>query len=129
MRAARDAVGRAGTRTHIDAYARIALAPWFVLGGVVPLALPALAAERLSASRACAARSLIVLACAALAGCGGGGSSNSSGPPDALLHPAKLKAKAPQLFTVDVQDDEGRRSWSTFTARGRRTAPTASTTS
>jgi hypothetical protein len=36
-RAARAAVGYAGTRTHIDAYARIALAPWFVLGGVVPL--------------------------------------------------------------------------------------------
>jgi hypothetical protein len=36
-RAARDAVGRAGTRTRIDAYARIALAPWFVLGSVVPL--------------------------------------------------------------------------------------------
>ena len=36
-RAARNAVGRAGTRTHIDAYARIALAPWFVLGGVLPL--------------------------------------------------------------------------------------------
>lgn len=36
-RAARDAVGRAGTRTRIDSYARIALAPWFVLGGVVPL--------------------------------------------------------------------------------------------
>jgi hypothetical protein len=36
-RAARDAVGRAATRTHIDAYARVALAPWFVLGGVVPL--------------------------------------------------------------------------------------------
>ena len=35
--AARDAVGRAGTQTHIDAYARIALAPWFILGGVVPL--------------------------------------------------------------------------------------------
>jgi hypothetical protein len=35
--AARDAVGRAGTRTHIDAYARVALAPWFVLGGVLPL--------------------------------------------------------------------------------------------
>jgi hypothetical protein len=37
VHAARDAVGRAGTRTHIDAYARVALAPWFVLGGVVPL--------------------------------------------------------------------------------------------
>jgi hypothetical protein len=36
-RAARNAVGRAGTRTHIDAYARIALAPWFVLGGILPL--------------------------------------------------------------------------------------------
>jgi von Willebrand factor type A domain len=36
--AARDAVGHAGTRTHVDAYARIALAPWFVLGGIAPLA-------------------------------------------------------------------------------------------
>jgi von Willebrand factor type A domain len=36
-RAARDAVGRAGTRTRIDAYARVALAPWFILGGVLPL--------------------------------------------------------------------------------------------
>jgi hypothetical protein len=36
-RAARDAVGRANTRTHVDAYARIALAPWFVLAGVLPL--------------------------------------------------------------------------------------------
>ena len=37
VQAARNAVGRAGTRTHIDAYARVALAPWFVLGGVIPL--------------------------------------------------------------------------------------------
>ena len=37
VRAARNAVGRAGTRTHVDAYARIALAPWFVLGGILPL--------------------------------------------------------------------------------------------
>jgi hypothetical protein len=37
-RAARDAVGYGGTRTHIDAYARVALAPWFVLAGAVPLA-------------------------------------------------------------------------------------------
>jgi hypothetical protein len=37
VQAARDVVGRAGTRTHIDAYARVALAPWFVLAGVVPL--------------------------------------------------------------------------------------------
>jgi len=36
-RAARDAVGRAGTRTHVDAYARVPLAPWFVLAGVLPL--------------------------------------------------------------------------------------------
>ncbi len=35
---ARDAVGYAGTRTRIDAYARVALAPWFVLAGAVPLA-------------------------------------------------------------------------------------------
>jgi len=37
-RAARNAVGYAGTRTRIDAYARVALAPWFVLAGAVPLA-------------------------------------------------------------------------------------------
>jgi hypothetical protein len=37
-RAARDAVGHAGTRTRIDSYARIALAPWFVLAGALPLA-------------------------------------------------------------------------------------------
>jgi len=36
-RAARDAVGYGGTVTHVDAYARVALAPWFVLGGVFPL--------------------------------------------------------------------------------------------
>jgi von Willebrand factor type A domain len=35
--AARDAVGHATAHTHVDAYARIALAPWFVLGGVFPL--------------------------------------------------------------------------------------------
>jgi hypothetical protein len=35
--AAREAVGYAGTRTHVNAYARVALAPWFVLGGVLPL--------------------------------------------------------------------------------------------
>jgi hypothetical protein len=37
VRAARDGVGHAGTRTHVDAYARIALAPWFILAGIVPL--------------------------------------------------------------------------------------------
>jgi hypothetical protein len=37
-RAARDAVGYGGTQTRVDAYARVALAPWFVLGGVLPLA-------------------------------------------------------------------------------------------
>jgi len=36
-RAARDAVGHAGTKTHIDAYARVPLAPWFILAGIVPL--------------------------------------------------------------------------------------------
>ena len=36
-RASRDAVGYGGTVTHVDAYARDALAPWFVLGGVLPL--------------------------------------------------------------------------------------------
>jgi von Willebrand factor type A domain len=36
--ASRDAVGYAGTRTRVDAYARVALAPWFVLAGMVPLA-------------------------------------------------------------------------------------------
>jgi hypothetical protein len=35
---AREAVGYAGTRTHIHAYARVALAPWFMLAGAVPLA-------------------------------------------------------------------------------------------
>jgi hypothetical protein len=35
--AARDAVGYAGTRERIDSYARIALAPWIVLAGIVPL--------------------------------------------------------------------------------------------
>ena len=37
-RVARDAVGFGGTRAHIAAYARVALAPWFVLAGIVPLA-------------------------------------------------------------------------------------------
>jgi hypothetical protein len=37
-RAARGAVGFAGTHERVDAYARIALAPWIVLAGVVPLA-------------------------------------------------------------------------------------------
>jgi peptidyl-prolyl cis-trans isomerase A (cyclophilin A) len=50
---------------------------------------------------------LIALACAALAGCGGGGKSASSGPPDALLHPAKLTAKAPQLFTATFKTTKG----------------------
>jgi hypothetical protein len=37
-KAARAAVGYGGTRTHVSAYARVALAPWFVLAGVLPLA-------------------------------------------------------------------------------------------
>ena len=43
----------------------------------------------------------------ALAGCGGGGHSASSGPPDVLLHPAKLTAKAPQLFTATFKTTKG----------------------
>jgi hypothetical protein len=37
VHAARNAVGRAGTQAHVGAYARVALAPWFVLGGIAPL--------------------------------------------------------------------------------------------
>lgn len=37
VRASRYAVGRAGTEARVDAYARVALAPWFVLGGIAPL--------------------------------------------------------------------------------------------
>ena len=37
VRASRNAVGRAGTQAHLNAYARVALAPWFVLGGIAPL--------------------------------------------------------------------------------------------
>jgi VWA domain-containing protein len=36
--AARAAVAFAGTRTHVSAYARVALAPWFVIAGAFPLA-------------------------------------------------------------------------------------------
>jgi hypothetical protein len=35
--AIRTEAGKAAARTTVDAYARIALAPWFVLGGIVPL--------------------------------------------------------------------------------------------
>ena len=34
---ARNAVGFASSRTRVDAYARVALAPWVLLGGVAPL--------------------------------------------------------------------------------------------
>jgi hypothetical protein len=37
-RAAREAVGRAQTHTVVSAYARVPLAPWFVLAAIVPLA-------------------------------------------------------------------------------------------
>ena len=37
-KAVRDAVGYGQTQTHIDAYARVPLAPWFVLAGIIPLA-------------------------------------------------------------------------------------------
>ncbi len=35
--ATRNAVGYASTRKRVSAYARVALAPWFVLGGILPL--------------------------------------------------------------------------------------------
>lgn len=35
--ATRDAVGFASTRRRVNSYARVALAPWFVLGGILPL--------------------------------------------------------------------------------------------
>ena len=40
-------------------------------------------------------------------GCGGGGGGSSSGPPAELLHPAKLKAKSPQLFDVTFKTTKG----------------------
>jgi peptidyl-prolyl cis-trans isomerase A (cyclophilin A) len=55
---------------------------------------------------------------AVAAGCGG---SSSSGPPSALLHPSKLTAKAPQLYTVKFVTTKG-----TFTVGVHRTwAPNA----
>jgi len=47
---------------------------------------------------------LALVALAAVAGCGGGG---KSGPPDVLLHPEKLKAKAPQLYDVRFETTQG----------------------
>src|SRR5437867_11085086 len=47
---------------------------------------------------------LALVALAAVAGCGGGG---KSGPPDVLLHPEKLKAKAPQLYDVRFETTKG----------------------
>jgi peptidyl-prolyl cis-trans isomerase A (cyclophilin A) len=56
----------------------------------------------------------------AATGCGGG-SGSSSGPPEALLHPAKLKKQAPQLYTVKFVTTKG-----TFTIGVHRTwAPNA----
>jgi cyclophilin family peptidyl-prolyl cis-trans isomerase len=66
---------------------------------------------------------LILLACAALAGCGGSGGKSTSGPPDALLHPAKLNVKSPQLFTVTVETTKGElvidvhRTWAPLAAQ------------
>jgi len=66
---------------------------------------------------------LIVLTCAVLAGCGGGGSSSASGAPDALLRPATLKAKPPQLFTVVFKTTKGQfvvdvhRTWAPLAAQ------------
>jgi peptidyl-prolyl cis-trans isomerase A (cyclophilin A) len=63
---------------------------------------------------------LVLGSCALLAaGCGGGGST--SGPPSALLDPAKLTAKSPQLYTVTFKTTRG-----TFTIGVHRTwAPLA----
>jgi len=36
--AAQAGVGHAGTESRVETYARVALAPWFLLGGVIPLA-------------------------------------------------------------------------------------------
>jgi peptidyl-prolyl cis-trans isomerase A (cyclophilin A) len=65
---------------------------------------------------------LVLASCALLAaGCGGGGGGSSSGPPSALLHPGKLKAKSPQLYTVTFKTTKG-----TFTIGVHRTwAPQA----
>lgn len=62
-----------------------------------------------------------VLAAAALAAAGCGGGSSPSKPPSALLHPDKLTAKAPQLYTVKFVTTAG-----TFTVGVHRTwAPRA----
>jgi peptidyl-prolyl cis-trans isomerase A (cyclophilin A) len=49
---------------------------------------------------------LPLLAAAVLAGCGGG-SGAPSGPPAALLHPAKLTKKAPQFFDITFHTTKG----------------------
>jgi peptidyl-prolyl cis-trans isomerase A (cyclophilin A) len=51
----------------------------------------------------------VLTACAALAGCGGSSSDSNSAasPPSALLHPEKLHAKAPQLYTVTFKTTKG----------------------
>jgi peptidyl-prolyl cis-trans isomerase A (cyclophilin A) len=49
---------------------------------------------------------LPALACIALAGCGGG-KHGAGGPPAALLHPAKLTAQAPSLFTATFKTTKG----------------------
>jgi peptidyl-prolyl cis-trans isomerase A (cyclophilin A) len=64
------------------------------------------------------AGTLFAVCLLAVAGCGGG---SSSGPPSALLKPAKLKAKAPQLFTTTFKTTKG-----TFKVEAHRTwAPIA----
>jgi peptidyl-prolyl cis-trans isomerase A (cyclophilin A) len=49
----------------------------------------------------------LLLAAGAIAGCGGGGSVSSSGPPKALLDPASLTTKAPQIFSVTFHTTKG----------------------
>jgi peptidyl-prolyl cis-trans isomerase A (cyclophilin A) len=51
----------------------------------------------------------VLVAVAVLAGCGGGGGSSTSTntPPAALLHPATLTKKAPQLFDITFHTTKG----------------------
>ena len=68
----------------------------------------------------------LAFVCAALAGCGGSSASSGSsqsGPPDALLHPANLKTKSPQLYTVAFETTKGEfvidvhRTWAPLAAQ------------
>jgi peptidyl-prolyl cis-trans isomerase A (cyclophilin A) len=49
----------------------------------------------------------VLLVVPLLAACGGGGGNDASKPPSALLHPAKLTKKAPQLFDIKFHTTKG----------------------